>query len=244
MTTELIIVVTILLASFVRGVSGFGAALIAMPVLSGFTSVYEAAPLVALIGLTNDTLLGAYYRRSFDHRVVRKLLMGSVLGIPLGFLVLRIAPASGMLSALGLALVAYSIYALLAPAMPALKSRQWIYGTGFVSGILNGSYNLPGPPVILYGNSQGWSQEKFKSNLSSFLWGNAVLIVLGHAAQHRFSILILKQYLMAVPSLIVGTFVGIALSKSFDPLIFRRIVLMTLVVIGLRLFVLGVQSSV
>ncbi|MEL6354701.1 MAG: sulfite exporter TauE/SafE family protein [Cyanobacteria bacterium J06627_28] len=241
MTTEMIIVVTILFASFVRGVSGFGAALIAMPVLSGFTSVYEAAPLVALIGLSNDTLLGAYYRRSFDWAVVSQLLVGSVLGIPLGFWVLRFAPEGGMLSALGLALVAYALYALLSPAMPALKSRRWIYGTGFVSGILNGSYNLPGPPVILYGNSQGWSQEKFKGTLSSFLWGNAVLIVLGHGIQHRFSALILQQYLIAMPSLFVGTFVGIALSKSFDPLMFRRVVLFILVVIGLRLVALGMQ---
>lgn len=241
MTPALVIVITVLLASFVRGVSGFGAALIVMPVLSGFSSVYEAAPLVAIIGLSNDTLLGLYYRRAFDKAVVGNLLFGSVLGIPFGFVVLRVAPANVMLAFLGVAVVAYAIYALLAPAMPALKSRQWVYGAGFISGMLNGSYNLPGPPVILYGSSQRWKQDTFKSNLSGFFWVNAVLIVMGHGLQHRFSETVLQQYFIAMPSLVVGSFAGIALSKSFDPLIFRRIVLTILVIIGIRLFWLGVQ---
>lgn len=241
MMPPLVIVITVLLASFVRGVSGFGAALIVMPVFSGFSSVYEAAPLVAIIGLSNDTLLGLYYRRAFDRAVVGHLLLGSVLGIPLGFVVLRLAPANVMLAALGLAVVTYAVYALIAPAMPVLRSRRWMYGAGFASGVLNGSYNLPGPPVILYGSSQGWQQDTFKSNLSGFFWVNAALIVLGHGLQNRFSETVLQQYLIAVPCLALGSFAGIALSKSFDPLIFRRIVLTILVAIGVRLFWLGVQ---
>ena len=57
MSTELIIISTVLIASFVRGVSGFGAALVMMPLLSGVMSIQVAAPLVAIIGLTNDSLL-------------------------------------------------------------------------------------------------------------------------------------------------------------------------------------------
>jgi len=242
MTPELTIILTILIASFVRGASGFGAALIAMPILSSLTSVAEAAPLVALIGLTNDTLLCLYYRRSFDWAIVAQLLVGSVLGIPFGFLLLKVAPANVMLSALGLAIAAYSLYALLSPAMPVLQSQRWLYGTGFISGLLNGSYNLPGPPVILYGNSQKWSQETFKSNLSSFFWCNAVLVVLGHSLQQRISEVTLHHYAIALPSLLIGTSTGIALSRYFNPKIFQRIVLAILLVLGIQLFRLGLRS--
>ena len=242
MTTEIIIILTVGIASFVRGVSGFGAALIAMPILSGLTSIYVAAPLVALVGLTNDVLLSLYYRRSFHWEIVTKLWLGSALGIPFGFLILRFFPSSWMLSGLGLMISAYAIYALFGPMIPVLRARRWIYGTGFLCGALGSSYNIPGPPIILYGNSQRWDQEKFKSTLSIFFCGNAILVVLGHVVESRISEAVLQQYAIAFPGLIVGSFTGIVLSRFCNPLVFRKVVLVLLVAIGFRLFLQGVQS--
>ncbi|MEL6813463.1 MAG: sulfite exporter TauE/SafE family protein [Cyanobacteria bacterium J06598_3] len=242
MSTELIVVLTVLIASFVRGVSGFGAALITMPVLSGLTSLQVAAPLVAIIGLTNDTLLCFYYRRSFDWKIVSKLWMGSLLGIPLGFLILRSFSSSWMISGLGGMITAYAVYALFDPVLPTLKSPRWIYGTGLLCGALGSSYNIPGPPLILYGNSQRWSQEKFKSNLSIFFCGNALLVVSGHIFENNYPVDVLKQYAIAIPSVVIGLALGTALSKFFNPLVFRKIVLVILIFIGIRLFILGIQS--
>ncbi|MEO0707611.1 MAG: sulfite exporter TauE/SafE family protein [Cyanobacteria bacterium J06649_5] len=242
MSTEFIIVVTVAIASFVRGVSGFGAALITMPVLSGLTSIDVAAPLVAIIGLTNDTVLCLYYRRSFEWDIVTRLWMGSILGIPVGFLILRVFPGNQMVSVLGLLITAYAIYALFEPKIPVLKAQRWLYGTGFLCGALGGSYNIPGPPIILYGNSQRWSQEKFKSTLSIFFCGNALLVVSGHVAESHYPIAVLQQYLITIPSVIVGLSVGTVLSKFFNPWMFRRAVLIILMVIGIRLFALGLQS--
>ena len=249
-TTVLIICLTTCFAAFVQGVSGFGFALIAMPVLAGLTSIYVAAPLVALTTLTNDTMMGLYYRRTFDHAVVGQLLLGSILGIPVGLLALQYLPAHWMLMMLGLVIVAYAIYALIDSIMPSwrypekgtLQSGQWSTGVGFLSGILIGSYNLPGPPVILYGNSQGWSQEKFKSNLTGFFWVNALLVAIGHGMQHRISTEVFHQYLITIPGLIIGLSAGIILSKLFNPLIFRRVILGILIVLGSQLFKLGMQS--
>jgi len=241
-STDLIIVLTVAIASFIRGVSGFGAALITMPVLSGLTSIEVAAPLVAIIGVTNDTLLCLYYRRSFEWDIVVKLWAGSILGIPIGFLLLRLFPSSWMISALGLMITAYALYALFDPVLPTLKSQRWLYGTGFMCGALSGSYNIPGPPIILYGNSQHWSQEKFKSNLSVFFWGNALLVVSGHILEDRYSVALLHQYAIALPSIVIGLVMGTVLSRFFNPLIFRKVVLVILTVIGLRLLLLGIQS--
>jgi uncharacterized membrane protein YfcA len=241
-TIEQMMLATVFMAAFTQGVTGFGFALIAMPVLSGLTSIYMAAPLVALTTLTNDTLLGFYYRRSFDRGVVGRLLVGSVLGIPGGLLALQYIPAVWLLMTLGTVIVAYAGYSLVSPGLPKLQSQRWVYGTGLLSGILIGSYNLPGPPVILYGDSQRWSQEKFKSNLTSFFWVNAVLVVVGHGFQQRIFAEIFHQYLMTIPGLVLGLLAGVVLSKFFDPLVFRRTVLGVLIIIGIRLIMLGVKS--
>lgn len=237
---ELIIVVTTFVAAIVQGVSGFGFALVAMPILSGLTSIQTAAPLVALITLTNNLLLCLYYRQSFDRNVVKNLLLGAVLGIPIGFLVLDYLPTTLMLIALGAIIVAYSLYSLVSPVMPVLKSKLWAYGAGFLSGILLASFNLSGPPIVLYGSSQRWSQDRFKGNLSSFFWISVAIVVVGHGFQHRISADIVRQFFLAAPSLVLGLFLGVILSKKFDPTIFRKVVTILLSIVGVRLIIFGI----
>ncbi|MBE9065970.1 sulfite exporter TauE/SafE family protein [Leptolyngbya cf. ectocarpi LEGE 11479] len=236
----LIIVITTFVAAFVQGVSGFGFALVAMPILSGVTSIQTAAPLVALTTLTNNLILCIYYRQSFDRNVITNLLLGSVLGIPIGFLALDYIPTALMLIGLGFVIVTYSLYSLVSPVVPVLKSKLWAYGAGFLSGILLGSFNLPGPPVILYGSSQRWSQEKFKGNLTSFFWVSVAIVVVGHGFQNRISEEIIRQFLIAIPGFILGLFLGVVLAKKFDPNIFRKVITVLLLVIGVRLIVSGI----
>lgn len=242
MTLDLIVITTTFGAAFIHGVSGFGFALIAMPVLSGFTSIHVAAPLVALATLTNNTLLSIYYRQSFDLAIVTNLLLGSILGIPFGLLALRYVPEAWMLVTLGSVISAYAIYSLVRPHVkPISKSKAWAYGAGFLSGILNGSYNLPGPPIVVYGSSQLWPPEQFKGNLTAYFWANAMFAVIGHSAQHRYSESIIQQVAIAVPGLILGLSLGVLLSRLFDPAFFRKVINGILTAIGVRLVILGFQ---
>lgn len=236
----LIIVITTFSAALVQGITGFGFALVAMPILSGLTSIQTAAPLVALTTLANNLILCIYYRQACDCNVITNLLLGSVVGIPIGFLALDYVPAPLMLIGLGIIIVTYSLYSLVSPVVPVLKSRRWIYGAGFLSGILLGSFNLPGPPIILYGSSQRWSQEQFKGNLSSFFWLSVAIVVLGHSIQNRISAEILHQFLITIPGVILGLLLGVLMAKRFNPNIFRKIVTVLLLIIGVRLIISGI----
>ena len=162
-----------------------------------------------------------------------------MLGIPIGFLALDYIPTALMLIGLGVTIVIYSLYSLVSPVVPVVRSKLWAYGAGFLSGILLGSFNLPGPPIILYGSSQRWSQEKFKGNLTSFFWVSVAIVVLGHGFGNRISEEIIRQFLIAIPSLMSGLFLGVVLAKKFDPNIFRKVITVLLAIIGVRLIVSG-----
>ena len=168
MMIDWLVVLTTFGAAFVQGVSGFGFALVAMPLLLGSMSIATVVPLTALLTLTNNIVMSTYYRRACDRTLVIKLSLASALGIPIGFIALEQMPAVWMLMGLGLMVTAYASYALVSPGMPRLKSDAWLYGAGWLSGVLMGSYNLPGPPVVLYASSQQWSPEKFKGNVTLF----------------------------------------------------------------------------
>ena len=224
-----------LAAAFTQSLTGFGSALVSMAVLPGLIGIRTAAPLVTLITVTIDVALLARYRQALNLRAIWRLVTALVLGVPLGILVLRRVEERFVLAILGVVIAGYALYALLSPRLPRLEHPAWAYGFGFLAGVLGGAYNTSGPPVVIFGNCQRWPPSEFKGNLQGFFLVNDLLVIAGHALSQNLTPLVLRDYLIVLPALIVGLFVGGRLDRRVDPGLFRKIVLVLLVVMGLRL---------
>ena len=224
-----------LAAAFTQSLTGFGSALVSMAVLPGLIGIRTAAPLVTLITVTIDVALLARYRQALNLRAIWRLVTALVLGVPLGILVLRRVEERFVLAILGVVIAGYALYALLSPRLPRLEHPAWAYGFGFLAGVLGGAYNTSGPPVVIFGNCQRWPPSEFKGNLQGFFLVNDLLVIAGHALSRNLTALVLRDYLIVLPALIVGLFVGGLLDRRLDPGLFRKIVLVLLVVMGLRL---------
>jgi len=231
----LLLFVVALLAAFTQSLTGFGSALVSMAVLPGLIGIRTAAPLVALITVTIDGVLLARYRQALNLRAIWRLVAALVLGVPLGILVLRRVEERFVLAILGAVIAGYALYALLSPRLPRLEHPAWAYGFGFLAGVLGGAYNTSGPPVVIFGNCQRWPPSEFKGNLQGFFLVNDLLVIAGHALSQNLTPLVLRDYLIVLPALIVGLFIGGRLDRRLDPALFRKVVLVLLVVMGLRL---------
>jgi hypothetical protein len=234
----LLLFLVALLAAFTQSLTGFGSALVSMAVLPGLIGIRTAAPLVTLITVTIDVVLLARYRQALNLRAIWRLVAALVLGVPLGILVLRRVEERFVLAILGAVIAGYALYALLSPRLPRLEHPAWAYGFGFIAGVLGGAYNTSGPPVVIFGNCRRWPPAEFKGNLQGFFLVNDLLVIAGHALSQNLTPLVLRDYLIVLPALIVGLFVGGRLDRRLDPALFRKIVLVLLVVMGLRLLVL------
>ena len=181
--SELLLFVIVFTSALVLSVAGFGVGLVGMPLLSWMVGVKVAAPLVALYGIFLNILILLRYRVSFNHRAVIKLILSSIVGVPIGVWMLQNIDEEIILRFLGFVLIGYSLYTLISPRLPLINQGSgWAYGFGFISGCLGGAYNAFGPPVIIYGNLRGWLRNEFKSNLQGFFILNAVVVIIVHAA--------------------------------------------------------------
>ena len=230
------------LAALTQSITGFGFALMAMPILASVISLDLATSLLALAGLFNGTFMWLIYRHAFEFKAVLRLLTGSWLGIPIGLYGLHYAPESLALMLLGIIVAGYALYTLIGAALPKLDSPTWGYGFGMGAGILSGSYNIPGPAVVFYGQCRRWMPAQFKSNLTGFFWFNSVAVVVGHGLQHRLNHEVFTQFAIAIPVILIGLGVGTIVSRYLNPNIFRRIVLFFLVLTGIRLVWMGLQG--
>ena len=229
--------VIIFFAIFTQSITGFGLALVSMPLLTAVLGIQTAAPLVALFGLVAELILLIYYREDFSLRVVWRLAIAALAGIPLGILALRYVDEQVVLTILGLIVAGYALYALLDFRLPTIQQPVWAYIAGFLAGVLGGAYNTAGPPVIVYGNCRRWPAAQFKSNLQGFFLFVSVLIATAHLLADNYTPLVLRSMLVALPAIAVGILVGVSLAKRISGGLFRKVVLWLLLVIGVWLII-------
>lgn len=233
----LLIIGIIFVAVFMQGVVGFGLALISMPLLVGLVGIQVAAPLVALVGIVSQVVMLIYYHRAIEFPAIKPLALGSVIGIPLGVVAIRSLNEAVVTSLLGLIVVAYAVYELLAPRLPELKHAVWGYGFGLAGGLLTGAYNAGGPPLVIYGSCRRWPHDEFKGNVQALFLIHSVTVLVAHAVAGNYTGTVLNSFLITIPAVILGLMGGLYLDRFVKQATFRRIVLVALILLGLNLLI-------
>jgi uncharacterized membrane protein YfcA len=235
--TLLLSILVIFIGAFTQSLTGFGMGLVAMAVLPSLLGLRLAAPLVALSGIVLEASMLFRYRESLQVKSIWRLLVASLVAIPFGVYILRRLDERSALFMLGFIITGYAIYALSGFHLPELSHPAWAWIIGVFSGMLGGAYNTAGPPIVIYGNCRRWSPQEFKSNLSGFFIVNSFMVVSTHWLSGNYTQSVLTFFWWTLPALIIGFLIGQMLDRRLNPEIFRRIVLVLLIVLGVRLMV-------
>lgn len=225
----------VFLAVFTQSLSGFGSALVAMSLLPTIVGIRVATPLVALVGSALEIVLIVRYRQSLDVRAIWRIVLAALIGIPLGVYFLSNVDEKLSLTLLGVVLTGYAAYALLGLKMPRLDGPVWAYLAGLFGGLLGGAYNTSGPPVIIYADCNHWPPDAFKSNLQGYFMVSSVVVVASHAMSGNFTSQVWNLFWWTIPSIVIGLIAGLSLDHWLNPLMFRRLVLALLIVMGIKL---------
>lgn len=193
------VVSVFVLATLIRGLLGFGNALVAMPLLALFMRQDVVTPLVAIMAMFKGTILLAQTWRSMCFRNAGRLIVGSALGTPLGLIFLKRVPESLVQFVLAAVIFSFSFYSLTRPHLLHLKTDRGAWVAGFVAGILGGAYNTNGPPVVVYGSMRRWDPERFRATLQGFFFPAGVFILTGHAWAGLWTREVFSYVLICIP---------------------------------------------
>lgn len=229
------------LGAFAQGVTGFGSALVAMPLLALVVGVREAAALVALLSLAINAVLLVPARRALPWRRVGPLLAGSAAGIPVGVLFLAGADPRLARALLGATLVASSA-ALLLGRRPAStpaggSSCGSALAVGALAGLIGGAFNANGPVIALYAAGRGWQKREAHAALQLYFLASGIAIVALHGAGGITSRQSLLAALLSLPFLGAGSLAGWAVHRRVDEERYRLLLRLSLVAAGAVLLV-------
>jgi uncharacterized protein len=148
--TLLTAVVGVFAASVLRGFTGFGFGLAAVPLLSLALPPAKVVPLVVVL----QVLVGMVGLRKAsplcDWRAVRGLAPGLVLGVPIGLTVLTAFRADPVRLAIGCVIIASVLVLWRGLRLPPTPSRALTALVGLVAGVMSGLASMGGPPIVVY----------------------------------------------------------------------------------------------
>ncbi len=232
-----LIAAIIFFSAFQQSLSGFGFALIAMPLLVQLLGIQAAAPLVAVLALILNIINGIRWRDALDFTEIKRLGVWMALGVPLGIWSIFALDESIVKAGLGILLTAYALFALLKPEKLPTISRHWAYPAGFFAGLLGGAYNTAGPPLILYGSLRNWSNQRFRAVLQSLLGFSASIVVLGHIFTGHYTQPVLKWVAFSLPGLLIAVLAGAFLDQRIKPEQLKTWITIVTLLMGLSLLI-------
>ncbi|GJQ62498.1 MAG: UPF0721 transmembrane protein [Melioribacteraceae bacterium] len=228
----IVISLIIFLASFVQGFSGFGFALISIPLLTLFISIKVAVPLGALCGLVVNIYLSAGLKNHFSFRELSRIILGSIIGIPIGVGILKFGSPEILKNILGLFVLAFVTLNLVKLLKPMNVNHNWGYLAGLLSGFFGGAFNTNGPPVLIYFFLKGWDKVKQKAMISGFFLVTSSMIVVSHFISGMTTSDILFDFVKLLPIVLLGIWIGNVLFSRVSTELFNKLVLWGLLVIG------------
>lgn len=146
----LFVVIIVFLAGVLRGFTGFGFGLVAVPTLTLIIEPAQVVPATLIVALIVGAELVPRAWRHVEWRSMRMLLAGAVVTTPFGTYALSALPANVMRGIIGgiVLLAVILLWRGFKFAMTPPKTTR--LGIGLLSGLLNGATGMGGPPVIIY----------------------------------------------------------------------------------------------
>jgi len=226
----------VLLGSGVRATFGFADALISMPLLLLLFNDWEvAAPIMALCSVTQGAVIAVIDWRHIAFRATWLLVLSSLVGIPVGFLLPMFLPESVVQSVLAVLLLLFSVIQLLGLMQWQIQSDRWAPLFGFFGGLLAGPYNTPGPPLVVFASLRRWPAERFRATMQAYSFPTGLCVLLVHATQGRVTLTVGKYYLLAIPVALLAIWGGTRLNRKIAKRGFDKLVYLLLVAISLAL---------
>jgi len=134
----------------VLGITGFGSALLIVPILAHWLPLSEVVPAILLLDVFACVLLGALSFRSVAWRELAALLPGMLVGAAAGVILPGLVPARLLLGALGVLILLFALRGLLLARLPTLATRRLAPPAGFAAGLIETLFGVAGPVIVMY----------------------------------------------------------------------------------------------
>ena len=238
LTSYMLLGTAVFAGAFVSGMAGFAFSAVAGAILFHVFQPSEAVPLMMAcsVGVQASTLLTL--RQHMRWRESLFLIAGGLLAMPIAVFLLQSADTRSLQMAFGGLITAYAAYSLFRPALshlPTMDHQGRNMLIGFGGGLIGGLTAMPGALPTIWCDTHGMPKDQQRGLVQPFIAAMQVSALVLLLTRHELPSNILIDLAVSLPPLAAGTMLGVLMFRRINEALFRRIVLIMLLVSGLSL---------
>jgi uncharacterized membrane protein YfcA len=223
------------------GLSGFGSALITVPLAAQFFPLPFVIATFSLVDLTGALRIGLENPRHAVRGEVARMAPMIAVGLALGVTALVKLPREASMLALGVFISAYALYSLARRATHGQVSQRWAYVAGVSGGVTGTLFGAGGPPYAIYLSHRPLTKEQFRATLTmTSIFSIGLRVVAFLIAGFLVDLRVWVAAAIAIPATLAGIAVASRIFHRVSREAVMRVVAATLLAAGVTLIVRAV----
>ena len=194
-------------AYLIRGVAGFGSALIAVPLLALTLPLTVVVPLVVFLDYLGSASQGMNNRECIQWNEIWPLLPFSVIGVAVSLYIMDSVKPEMLSVALGGFIILFAFYQLL-PLKLGQASRVISVPSGFFGGFVGTLFGTGGPFYVIYLNLRHLDKNSFRATFATIFLIDGAMRLAGYALKGFYTVEMLSYLALSVPVAGLGLFFG------------------------------------
>lgn len=232
--------VVVTLAFAVRGGTGFGGGAIAVPMLALVFPLQVTVPVVTVLNILSSIGHGIADWRHIVWRAIWHIVPGSLLGMMIGMYFLGSFDPQPLGRALGVFVMLYALYMMLLSGREVPVSKRWLpavtlltsASAGFIGALFGGA---AGPMYVIYLNALRLGRDAFRVTITSIMLFQGLTRTVGYAAMGLYDRHTLMLLAAALPTMLIGSWLGARLIRRVNAEWFNRAIGLVLLASGAAL---------
>ena len=226
-------------AFVIRGMSGFGAGMIGIPLLAFLIPVHTAVSMFGLMVLVLFTFLSIRDWREVVRHELKLLLAPTLLGVVAGVLLFKHLDSRLLLQLLGGFLIAFALYTFAVNyfRLPEMTcSDRWALPVGFVGAVIDTLFGGGGGTlVVIYLHLRRVGRAPFRATVAMLWLFEMIARIVGYGAAGYYTTEVLLACAVMIPVMAAGSWVGERLGNRISQETFSKVMASLLLVAGVSL---------
>jgi uncharacterized membrane protein YfcA len=225
-------------ASLVAGLAGFAFGLVAAALWLHVLTPLQTTALIVAFGLLVQGFSVWKLRHALDFRRLLPFVVGGALGVPIGAVLLRWTSPPLIRAAVGVVLIAFSLYSLIRPKLRAVGGGAAADGgVGILSGVLGSMTGLAGILPTIWCGLRGWPKDEQRAVFQPVGVAIFAMTALWFGGTGLLTVETVWLFAIGLPAVLAGLWLGLGLYGKLDEAGFRKVVLALLLVSGVALVI-------
>jgi uncharacterized protein len=221
------------LGALMYGITGFGSALVTIPLATHVVPLPFALAIFAVVDWITSMRVGVENPRLIVKSEWLRVSSTIIIGSTLGMTALYHLPRHGAMMALGIFIVAYSLYALMVRGEGPQVNPRWSYFAGVGGGLSGTLFGAGGPPYAIYLSHRPLTKDEYRATMSAT---SVVSITIRVIAYTVTGLLINKSVwlmaLLSLPAAMAGLYFGTKVFHRVNRATLARAIAVVLLVAG------------